>query len=85
MPFITQYASEHNRLITGVLVTFDNSTMDYQGQRGDKSNSYPTWQVSVSFFRGFTTNNPDYWTVGYIVSIWADNGEIITKSQIAIM
>jgi hypothetical protein len=85
MLFITQYASDHSRLITGISATFDNSTRDYQGVRGDKSLSYPSWQISASFFRGFTTDNPDYWEVGYIVSIWADNGEIITKSAILVM
>ncbi len=93
MPIINEYATENNRTIISINAAFYANVTDLEGSRGGPSlynltqqnisaselkniqwSSYPEWAISAQF-----QGVKDY-IHGYIVLIWADNGEIRSAS-----
>ena len=77
LPCIEDYAKENSRIIKNVNVSFSSSVRDIQGSRGNSSLRYPEWSVEAEFYASEDKTNRDI--TGYIVLIWADNGEICHK------
>ena len=67
MPDIEKYASEHNRTIRNVSAKF--YPIDSRVPR-------PCWEIVANYVRGQDRNDPEYYIIGYFVSVWADTGEI---------
>ncbi len=88
MPLIEQYANENNRTIITVNASFYPSSRDLSGSRGGSSLedlgkenvtwlSSPCWQIDARFDPvKYEDDHEQYYTTGYCVLIWADNGEI---------
>jgi hypothetical protein len=88
MPLIEQYAKENNRTVTTVNASFCPSSRDLSGSRGGSSLedlgkenvtwlSFPCWEIDARFEPvKYEDNHEQYYTTGYSVLIWADNGEI---------
>lgn len=70
LPFIQGYAEEHGVNVVDVSVEF-NIIKDLEGKRGSDLSLYPAWFVKAKFDRRVEGN-----TFGYVVGIWADNGEV---------
>jgi hypothetical protein len=84
IPYIREYAQENNRLILGIYISFGNSSRDFSGQRGDPSLRYPVWEVSASFAKDYRSPHSYegylYGIYGCSVLIWADTGQLCSKS-----
>ncbi|MCW3995383.1 MAG: hypothetical protein NWE98_04440 [Candidatus Bathyarchaeota archaeon] len=94
MPVIEQYATENNRVIASINVTFSASVRDIYGSRTDNptplepinGQSYPQWTIKASFKptnNSPTSDNSPFHNSeisGYCVLIWADNGQIRSAS-----
>lgn len=79
MPFINKYAQENNRTVQTVTASFAY-IRDLGGSRGDSYLIYPQWSIEAAL-EGLDIN----WIFGYSVLIWADNGQVHSKSAQGIM
>jgi hypothetical protein len=95
MPYITQYATEHERNITTINATFDPSAVILNGSRGPSFtdlktpnlqwHSYPVWHITASFQQVDDEENAEHWVTGYSVCIYADDGEIANSQPYGII
>ena len=86
MPYIDQYATENNRTIANVTAIFFKSF-----NSGNRSG----WNVNAEFVQvcgpvdiwtnTSAPNDPQYWIIGYQVSVYADGGEIADQGVYGIM
>jgi hypothetical protein len=86
IPYITNYAAEHNRNIISINATFDPKAVILDGPRGPSLNdlktpnlnwsSYPAWYVHGTFERINDTDNAEHYITGFTVCLYVDNGEL---------
>jgi hypothetical protein len=81
MPYITQYANDHNRIITNVDVRFLSSYEDWDHVRSNQTQSYPVWVVDARFLQGFDFYSLSDSSDGYSVTVWADTGEYVIPPE----
>lgn len=70
MPIIEAFAKENGKTIEAIESKL-NYVADYNGTRGDSYLVYPQWSISASFDDSDKSD-----VFGYVVTIWADSGQI---------
>jgi hypothetical protein len=65
-PLITQYTAENNRTVANMSTTFLTSKF----WNGTDWSNRPRWKIYAQFDRSdYTSGNPQYWIIGYVVEI----------------
>ena len=75
-PYITEYATANNRIITGISATLHFGNDINNSRDGDRSLLFPEWQVSAGFFPANLNVFGYDSIIGYDVLLWGDNGNV---------